>query len=205
MNKMTYLWCIPLCFGVCLLFQCSFGLKMCNHCNSLPKTKSRLVIAIWQGPGPVTKKQFFGWNLNQLTICSALAQERNLPFLSARSAQYFCCDLSGTLPDHNDQPWLHLLKGVAVVMQFSLKVYWNNKQTPKDSGIQHRQVLFINFLEKCSNLMFLSICRSQYCISHIESLLFSTVICNVTLAHLALCRKITQHLRHVKLLHPLSS
>ena len=122
MNKMTYLWCIPLCFGVSLLFQCSFRLKMCNHCNSLPKTKSRLVISIWQGPGTVTKKLSFGCNLNQLTFCSALAQEGNLPFLSAGSAQYFCYDLSGTLPDHNDQPWL---------------------QTPKDSGIQHRQVFLL--------------------------------------------------------------
>ena len=48
-----------------------------NHCYSLHKTKSGLVISIWlQGPGPVaTKMPFFRRNSNSLRIFSAPAQD----------------------------------------------------------------------------------------------------------------------------------
>ena len=48
----------------------------------------RLVILIWQGPGPVaTKMPFFRRNSNPLQIFSAPAQEGNLFFLSGRSTR----------------------------------------------------------------------------------------------------------------------
>ena len=51
-----------------------------NHCYSLQKTKSRLVISIWlQGPGPVaTKMPFSRRNSNPLQIFSAPAQGKPL-------------------------------------------------------------------------------------------------------------------------------
>ena len=55
-------------------------------CNSFHTTKSRLVIAIWQGPGLVaTKMPFFRYS-NLLQFLSSPVHGRNLPFLSARSA-----------------------------------------------------------------------------------------------------------------------
>ena len=59
-----------------------------NHNYSPHKTKSRLVISIWQDPGPVaTKMSFFRRNSSLLQIFSASTQEGNLLFLSKRSAQ----------------------------------------------------------------------------------------------------------------------
>ena len=59
-----------------------------NHCYSLYKTKSRLVTLIWLGPGPVTTKMpLFRRNSSLLQIFSAPTQERNLLFLSKRSAR----------------------------------------------------------------------------------------------------------------------
>ena len=72
-----------------LLFVCLFFFALLHdHCYSLHKTKSRLVISIWQGPRLVaTKIPFFHRISNPLEIFSAPAQEENLFFLSGRSAQ----------------------------------------------------------------------------------------------------------------------
>ena len=79
--------CIPLSFGVCLLFYCFFLALLHNYCFSLHKTKSRLVTSIWQGPGPVAAKMpFFHRNSSLLQLFSAPTQEGNLLFLSKRSA-----------------------------------------------------------------------------------------------------------------------
>ena len=59
-----------------------------NHCYFLHKTKSRLVISIWKGPGPVaTKMPFFRRNLSPLQIFSAPTQEGDLFILSKRLAR----------------------------------------------------------------------------------------------------------------------
>ena len=59
-----------------------------NHCYSPHKAKSRLVISIWLGPGPVaTKMLSFRRNSSLLQIFSAPTQEGNLLFLSKRSAR----------------------------------------------------------------------------------------------------------------------
>ena len=73
----------------CLLVVLLFFLALLhNHCYYLHKTKSRLVISIWQGPGLVaTKIPFFHRISNPMEIFSAPAQEENLFFLSGRSAQ----------------------------------------------------------------------------------------------------------------------
>ena len=73
----------------CLLvvFTVFFAL-LHNHCYSPHKAKSRLVISIWLGPGPVaTKMLSFRRNSSLLQIFSAPTQEGNLLFLSKRSAR----------------------------------------------------------------------------------------------------------------------
>ena len=73
----------------CLLvvFTVFFALLR-NHCYSPHKAKSRLVISIWLGPGPVaTKMLSFRRNSSLLQIFSAPTQEGNLLFLSKRSAR----------------------------------------------------------------------------------------------------------------------
>ena len=37
------------------------------------------------------------------------------------------------------------IKGVTVLMQFSLKIHWSNEQTPKHSGIHHSEWFFYSF------------------------------------------------------------
>ena len=65
-----------------------FWTSLRNHCNSLHKTKSRLVIAIWQGSWTSrTKNCFISRKFESAAIVSAPAQEGNLLFLSALSAR----------------------------------------------------------------------------------------------------------------------
>ena len=77
----TVFWCL-------LVVLLDFLALLHNHCYFLYKTKSRLVISIWQGPGPVaTKMPFFRRNLSPLEMFSAPTQEGNLFILSKRSAR----------------------------------------------------------------------------------------------------------------------
>ena len=79
--KKTYLWCIPLCFGVCLSFYCFFLALLHNHCYSLHKTKSRLVTSIRQGPSPVaTKMPFFSPKLKSAANFSSSNPRGKPPF-----------------------------------------------------------------------------------------------------------------------------
>ena len=58
------------------------------HCYSFHRTKGRLVTSIWRDPGPVaTKMPFFSPKFKSAATFSAPAQERNLFFLSMRSAR----------------------------------------------------------------------------------------------------------------------
>ena len=77
----TVFWCL-------LVVLLDFLGLVHNHSYFLHKTKSRLVISIWQGPGPVaTKMPFFRRNLSPLQIFSAPTQEGDLFILSKRSAR----------------------------------------------------------------------------------------------------------------------
>ena len=77
----TVFWCL-------LVVLLDFLALLHNHCYFLHKTKSRLVISIWQGPGPVaTKMPFFSPKFKSAANFSAPAQEGNLFFLSGRSAR----------------------------------------------------------------------------------------------------------------------
>ena len=77
----TVFWCL-------LVVLLDFLALLHNHCYFLHKTKPRLVISIWQGPGSVaTKMLFFRRNLSPLQFFSAPTQHGNLFFLSKRSAR----------------------------------------------------------------------------------------------------------------------
>ena len=83
MNKKPLFTCDAFrCVLVCPCLVSGFLALLHNHCYSLQKTKSRLVISIWlQGPGPVaTKMPFSRRNSNSLEMFSAPAQEGNLFF-----------------------------------------------------------------------------------------------------------------------------
>ena len=82
-------WCLLSCY--CFFFGWwgvgGGALLRINHCSSLKRTESNLVILIWQGPGPLTTKNAIFSAKIQFTLMFFSPQEENFLFLSGRSAQ----------------------------------------------------------------------------------------------------------------------
>ena len=77
----TAFWCL---FVVLLIFLASLR----NRCYSFHRTKWRLVTSICRGPGPAaTRMASFSPKFKSTANVSAPAQDRNLFFLSGRSAR----------------------------------------------------------------------------------------------------------------------
>ena len=86
-TKKTYLRCIPLCFGVYLMFHGIFRFNCITTVTPFIRQSQGWSLRSDRVLDQSQQKCLFFRNLNPLQFFSALAQEGNLPFLSERSAR----------------------------------------------------------------------------------------------------------------------